>query len=198
MKSPKSSASPRKRLLPTDGLILFFIAMWALLPMASAQVNPPDFTVVVLPDPQNETQYFPQVLNSQTQCIVNNRQALNIQMVLTEGDNINDGASTAQLQNLDAAFRLLENAGVPYLLAIGNHDYNGFNPKASRNLTGFNQWFGPGRFADKTYFKGNFPAGSNANSYAVLTINGQQYLFITLEYRATSAVFKTPLTIQVQ
>jgi hypothetical protein len=155
--------------------------------MASAQVNPPDFTVVVLPDPQNETQYFPQVLNSQTKWIVNNQKALNIQMVLTEGDNINDGASTAQLQNLDAAFRLLENAGVPYLLAIGNHDYNGFNPKASRNLSGFNQWFGPGRFGGKAYFKGNFPAGSNANSYAVLTINGQQYLFITLEYRATSA-----------
>jgi hypothetical protein len=154
--------------------------------MASAQVNPPDFTVVVLPDPQNETQYFPQVLNSQTKWIVNNQKALNIQMVLTEGDNINDGASTAQLQNLDAAFRLLENAGVPYLLAIGNHDYNGFNPKASRNLTGFNQWFGPGRFAGKTYFKGNFPTGSNANSYAVLPINGQQYLFITLEYRPTS------------
>ncbi|HET9166934.1 MAG TPA: carboxypeptidase regulatory-like domain-containing protein, partial [Candidatus Angelobacter sp.] len=187
MKSPKSSASPRKRLLSTAGLILFLIALWALPPMTSAQVNPPDFTVVVLPDPQNETQYFPQVLNSQTKWIVNNQKALNIQMVLTEGDNINDGASTAQLQNLDAAFRLLENAGVPYLLAIGNHDYNGFNPKASRNLTGFNQWFGPGRFAGKTYFKGNFPAGSNANSYAVLTINGQQYLFITLEYRATSA-----------
>jgi len=155
--------------------------------MASAQVNPPDFTVVVLPDPQNETQYFPQVLNSQTKWIVNNQKALNIQMVLTEGDNINDGASTAQLQNLDAAFRLLENAGVPYLLAIGNHDYNGFNPKASRNLTGFNQWFGPGRFAGQAYFKGNFPTSSNANSYAVLTINGQQYLFMTLEYRATSA-----------
>ena len=187
MKSPKCSANPPNLLLSTTGLFLFFIALWALPPVASAQVNPPDFTVVVLPDPQNETQYFPQVLNSQTKWIVNNQKALNIQMVLTEGDNINDGASTAQLQNLDAAFRLLENAGVPYLLAIGNHDYNGFNPKASRNLTGFNQWFGPGRFAGKAYFKGNFPNGSNANSYAVLTINGQQYLFMTLEYRATSA-----------
>jgi carboxypeptidase family protein/calcineurin-like phosphoesterase family protein/Big-like domain-containing protein len=187
MKSRKFSANPRKRLLSATVLILFFIALWALPPKATAQVSPPDFTVVVLPDPQNETQYFPQVLNSQTKWIVNNQKALNIQMVLTEGDNINDGASTAQLQNLDAAFRLLENAGVPYLLAIGNHDYNGFNPKASRNLSGFNQWFGPGRFSGKAYFKGNFPADSNANSYAVLTINGQQYLFLTLEYRPTSA-----------
>ena len=147
----------------------------------------PDFTVVVLPDPQNETQSFPQVLNSQTQWIVNNRKALNIQMVMTEGDNVNDGASTAQMQNLDAAFRLLDNNGIPYLLGVGNHDYNGFNPKASRNLSGFNQWFGPGRYSGKAFFGGNFPAGSNANSYAVVTINGKQFLFLTLEFRATSA-----------
>ncbi len=187
MKSCKSSASARKRLLSTIGLILFFVAMWALPPMASGQVNPPDFTVVVLPDPQNETQFFPQVLNSQTQWIVNNRQALNIQMVMTEGDNINDGASTAQMQTLDAAFRLLDNAGMPYLLGVGNHDYNGFNPKVSRNLSGFNQWFGPGRYSGKAFFGGNFPAGSNANSYAVVTINGKPFLFMTLEFRPTSA-----------
>jgi hypothetical protein len=155
--------------------------------MSSGQVSPPDFTVVVLPDPQNETQYFPQALNSQAQWIVNNRQALNIQMVMTEGDNLNDGASTAQLQTLDAAFRLLDNAAIPYLLGVGNHDYNGFNPKISRNLTGFNQWFGSGRYSGKAFFGGNFPSGSNANSYAVVTINGKQFLFLTLEYRATSA-----------
>ncbi len=190
MKFPHACAGTQGRqrpLLPIAVLIFFLAVCWAIQPMASAQVNPPDFTVVVFPDPQNETQYFPQVLNSQTQWIVNNRQALNIQMVMTEGDNVNDGASTAQLQNLDAAFRLLDNAGIPYLLGVGNHDYNGFTPKISRNLSGFNQWFGPGRFAGKAYFKGNFPAGSNANSYAVLTINGQQYLFLTLEYRPTSA-----------
>src|SRR5690349_95314 len=187
MKFPHTLASTHgPHRAPISTVTLFLLAaLWALPPMTSAQVNPPDFTVVVLPDPQNETQFFPQALNSQTQWIVNNRQALNIQMVLTEGDNINDGASTAQLQNLDTAFRLLENAGVPYLLAIGNHDYNGFNPKASRNLSGFNQWFGPGRFAGKAYFKGNFPAGSNANSYAVVTINGKQVQFMTLEFRAT-------------
>jgi hypothetical protein len=189
MKFPHACArtqGPQRPLLSTTAVIFMLAACWAFQPMVSAQVNPPDFTIVVLPDPQNETQYFPQTLNSQAQWIVNNRQALNIQMVMTEGDNINDGASTAQLQTLDAAFRLLDNAGIPYLLGIGNHDYNGFNPKVSRNLTGFNQWFGPGRYAGKAFFGGNFPAGSNANSYAVATINGKQFLFLTLEYRATS------------
>ena len=185
--STVKSQHPLLPLLSTLALIFFLIAFWAIHPMVSAQVNASDFTVVVFPDPQNETQYFPQVLNSQTQWIVNNQKALNIQMVLTEGDNINDGASTAQLQTLDAAFRLLDNAAIPYLLGIGNHDYNGFNPKTSRDLSGFNQWFGPGRYSGKAFFGGNFPSGSNANSYAVVTINGKQVLFMTLEFRATSA-----------
>jgi hypothetical protein len=175
---------------PCHRPLLFFVALIFLLiagGAASAQVNPPDFSIVVFPDPQNETQFFPQVLNSQMQWIVNNRQAQNIQMVLTVGDNVNDGASTAQMQNLDAAFRLLDNAGIPYLPAVGNHDYNGFNPKVSRNLSGFNQQFGPARYAGKAFFKGNFPSGSNANSYAIVTINGQQVLFLNLEFRPTSA-----------
>jgi hypothetical protein len=172
-------------LLPVTLAAVATIAVFRMT--VSAQSSGADFTIIVMPDPQNETEFFPQVLNSQTQWIAANRQALNIQMVLTEGDNVNDGASTSQMQNLDAAFRVLDNAGVPYLLAIGNHDYNGFNPKASRNLSGFNQWFGPGRYSGKSYFRGNFPSGSNANSYGVLTINGQQYLFLMLEYRPTSA-----------
>ena len=185
---PEHSCSPSHRpsLLIAE-LIFSLVTCGHSSPAASAQVTAPDFTVVVFPDPQNETQFFPQVLNSQMQWIVNNRQALNIQMVLTVGDNVNDGASTAQMQNLDAAFRLLDNAGIPYLPAVGNHDYNGFNPKTSRNLSGFNQRFGPGRYAGKAFFRGNFPSGSNANSYAVVTINGQQVLFLALEFRPTSA-----------
>jgi hypothetical protein len=145
-----------------------------------------DFTIVVLPDPQNTAQFHPEVLNAQMQWIVKNQKALNIQFVLTEGDNINDGAATDQLQNLDTGFRILDHAEIPYLLGVGNHDYNGYDPKTSRNLSGFNQWFGPERYAGKSYFKGNFPAGSNANSYAVITINGKQALFITLEYRPSA------------
>src|SRR5579872_2214410 len=103
----------------------------ALAAAANAQVSAPDFRVIVLPDPQNATQNFPQVLNSQVQWVVNNQKALNIQMVLSEGDNVNDGASTPQLQNLDAAFRLLDNAGIPYLLPIGNHDYNALTPRSA-------------------------------------------------------------------
>lgn len=147
---------------------------------SQAQVS--DFSIVVLPDTQNEAQFFPQVLNNQIQWIVTNHTAMNIQAVLGEGDIVNDGASTAQQQNADAAFRLLDSAGIPYLLAIGNHDYDGANPKAGRPVTGFNQWFGPARYAAKPFYKGNFPTGSNENFYGIVNIGGKNFLFLVLEY----------------
>lgn len=160
--------------------VLTFLTV--LLPSARCQ----DFSIIVLPDTQNEAQFFPSVLDSQTSWIVNNQQALNIQMVLGVGDIVNDGADPAQQANADAAVRLLDNAGVPYMLAIGNHDYDGANPKASRSVTGFNQTFGPARYSTYGYYQGMFPTGSNENFYGVLTIDGQQYLFLALEYRPRS------------
>jgi hypothetical protein len=147
----------------------------------SQALAPDDFSLVLFPDTQNEAQYYPQVLASETQWVVNNAAALNIQAVLGLGDIVNDGASTAQQQNADAAIRTLDNAGMPYLLAIGNHDYDAANP-SSRTATGFNTWFGPSRYANYPYYQGSYPAGSNENFYGVLTINGKQYLVLVLEY----------------
>src|SRR5689334_23896542 len=128
-----------------------FLALLCLF--VAAPVLAQDFTIIALPDTQNEAQFFPTVLNSQTQWIVNNQQDLNIQMVLGDGDIVNDGADPAQEQNADAAFRLLDMAGVPYMLAIGNHDYDGANPKLSRSVTGFNGTFGPARYAGKAFYQ---------------------------------------------
>src|ERR1041385_4962529 len=171
---------PPLRIRPT--ILLLFCLLLAFCPMIFAQ----DFTIIVLPDTQNEAQFFPQVMNSQTKWIADNAQSKNIQMVLGVGDIVNDGASDAQQQNADAAIRVLDNAGIPYQLAIGNHDYDAANPK-SRSVVGFNHWFGPTRYAGKAYYKGNFPSGSNENFYGVLTIGGKQYLFLMLEFRPRSS-----------
>jgi hypothetical protein len=141
-----------------------------------------DFTIVLFPDTQNEAQYYPQVLASQTKWVVANRSALNIQIVLGLGDIVNDGASTAQQQNADAAIKVLDNAKMPYLLGIGNHDYdNADTGAATRTATGFAHWWGPQRYAGYSWYKGNLN-GSNENFYGELTINGKTYLFLILEY----------------
>src|SRR5262249_46749988 len=139
-----------------------------------------DFTIIALPDTQYEAKQFPQVMASQMKWIVANQKALNIAVVLGEGDVVDNGSSVAQLQNADAAYRLLDQAGIPYFAAIGNHDYNNVNP-GSRNATGFNQWFGPARYAGHSYYRGHF-TGGNENFYGVVTMGGKQYLVLALEY----------------
>jgi hypothetical protein len=141
-----------------------------------------DFTIIALPDTQNESQFFPGVLSAQTQWIATHRRELNIQMVLGEGDIVNDFSSPEQQQSADRAFRVLDNAGVPYLLAIGNHDYDHAEPKDGRPVSGFNRFFGPDRYAGRAYYRGNFPAGSNENFFGVLNIGGKDFLFLILEF----------------
>lgn len=141
-----------------------------------------DFTIIALPDTQNEAQFFPGVLASQTEWITDHRDELNIQMVLGEGDIVNDFSSPAQQQSADAAFRVLDRADVLYMLAIGNHDYDHAEPKNGRPVTGFNRFFGPSRYAGRSYYRGNFPDGSNENFFGVLNIGGQHFLFLVLEF----------------
>ena len=159
------------------------ICVFTAFPLSS-QTGSSDFTFILLPDTQNEAQFFPAVLSSQTQWIVKNRASLNIQAVLGLGDIVNDGASPEQQGNADIGIRMLDDAGIPYFLSIGNHDYDGGEDEGivARAVTGFNQWFGPARYAGKSYYQGNFPPGSNENFYGFLTINGKQYLILVLEF----------------
>lgn len=158
----------------------FLLLAFFLVQAGSAQSG--DFTIIALPDTQNESQFFPNVLASQTQWIVAHRQELNIQMVLGEGDIVNNFADPEQQESSLAAFEKLDDAGVPYMLAIGNHDYDNADPKAARSVNGFNRFFGPARYAAKAYYRGSFPAGSNENFYGVENIGGQNFLFLVLEF----------------
>ncbi len=67
---------------------LFIVLAW--IPPLRAQTAG-DFTVVVLPDTQNYSQYHPQIFDSQTQWVTNNAAAQSIQLVIGVGDIVNVG-----------------------------------------------------------------------------------------------------------
>src|SRR4051812_17033684 len=135
----------------------------------------PDFSVIVMPDTQNYSQYYPQIFAAQTQWIVAQRDALNIQLVIGVGDIVNDGSSDAQWQNADAAVKTLDQAGIPYVMAIGNHDYDLQRPQ-DRKATNFNRYFGPQRYSGAPWYhaENNYPAGSNENFFATLSMGGKR------------------------
>ena len=165
----------RHRLVSATGLALLLVSS-----LSFAQTEPGDFTVVVLPDTQYYSASHPQIFNSQTQWIAANRDALNIQLVIGVGDIVDGPMQVSQWQNADAAVRYIDGV-VPYVLAIGNHDYDNVNPGA-RQVTNFNQWFGPSRYAAYPWYGGNFPDGSNENFYANVSLGGVDYLVLALEY----------------
>src|SRR3954471_1529742 len=168
-------------------LCVLSMAGWlnAQTPTPTPSPTPADeFTIVALPDTQFYSSLNPQIFAAQTQWIANHVQDQNIQLVVGLGDIVDGGGDVTQWQNADAAVRLLSGK-VPYMMAIGNHDYDQNNPAGRTASTkNFNSFFGPARYAGAAWYKGSFPAGSNENFYGVVTVNGRNYLIIVLEFAA--------------
>ena len=162
--------------LSAASVLLVITLLTMLVPRAGAQS---DFTIIALPDTQYYSETYPNTFTAQTKWVVDNAAALNIQAVLGLGDIVNTASNTWEWQNADTSVKLLDSANIPYLLAIGNHDYSDSGDSSGRTseTTNFNAFFGPSRYQGYAWYKGQYPAGSNENFYGILTINGKQYLF---------------------
>ena len=144
-----------------------------------AQV-PADFSVVLLPDTQFYSENHPTIFTQQTRWIVNNRTTWNIQFVIGEGDIVNTPSNNFEWVNADTSIKVLDNAGMPYVLAIGNHDYDDILPSA-RGTVAYNKWFGVSRYSKYPWYLGHLGT-TNENFYATFTVSGQRYIVMALEY----------------
>ena len=143
-----------------------------------------DFTLVVLPD----TQYYsagleggdPRMFAAQTAWIAANQAARNIVYVVHLGDIVQNGDSDPQeWQNASAAMQTLDEAGIPYGVAVGNHDETPEGTAGGTTL--FNQYFGVSRFSGRTYYGGNY-GGTNDNHYDLFSAGGLDFLVVYLSY----------------
>ena len=137
-----------------------------------------DFTLVLIPDPQNESQYYPAVFTSQTNWIVAQQSSRNIVFVTTAGDMVNNASSTAEYINADAAMDILDPSGIPYSVGAGNHDLPS---------TIFNTYFGISRFSGKPWYGGHY-GSNNDNSYSLFNASGMDFIIINLTYNPSTAV----------
>lgn len=170
-----------KRLLTALALVLFACPAWA------------DFSVVALPDTQNYSQDYPATYDAQTQWVVSNTTSRNIQFVSHLGDIVNEAATIYQWQNAYNSMLKLDNAGMPYGTAVGNHDihYPGdyYDPNATNYLTYFN----PSRYAGKSWFGGSSPSG--LSNYEIIEVDGVKYLFLHLLVETPAAELAWAQTI---
>ena len=157
---------------PADNLDVSFYGR------ATGMATGADFTLVLIPDPQNESQYYPTVFTSITDWIVAQKSARNIVFVTTAGDMVNNASSTTEYSNAGAAMDKLDPARIPYSIGVGNHD---------QPTTNFNTYFGTSRFLGKDWYGGH-NGSTNDNSYSFFSASGMEFILINLEYNPSSAV----------
>lgn len=118
--------------------------------------DPKSWSMVIVPDPQGYTKFKRNqpLLDLMTNWIDDNRQRLNIGLVLCTGDLVEqnyitelpkengDQLSSSQWQCVSGAFERLDGK-LPYMLCTGNHDY-GTNATENR-YSQFNSYFPPDR-----------------------------------------------------
>ena len=99
------------------------------------------FSVVVLPDTQIYAESFPAIYQAQTAWIKTNQTSRNIKCVLHVGDIVNND-DASEWNNALAAHTVLDGF-IPYVMALGNHDYSG-GSYGSGTLFNDCSYFGPG------------------------------------------------------
>jgi predicted phosphodiesterase len=186
-------------------------AAWALLPasLAAAQAKKPDpyadaklldgepplpekgsFTVAVLPDTQNYSNSHPATYVAQTKWVAENRKARDIAWVLHLGDVTNNN-TPREWVNADRAMKVLEDAGVPYAVCPGNHDYsaNGACQDRTSRLT---EYFPVARLRRQATFGGTYDRepDRSENSYHLTSAGGRDFLILALEFGPRADVLR--------
>lgn len=144
-------------------------------------LSEPDFEIDLVPDIQNMLEFYPtSVLYPMFHFWRDSTAAYNIKAVIQLGDLTNNGQAD-QMAAADSAIRNIDIANIPYMCVIGNHDYNN-NPRPMiRNASVFNTFFGPSRFAGKSWYGGNY-LGSHENYYIKFDVGKHKFLVLGLEF----------------
>lgn len=175
---------------------------------APALSEPGSFTWIVLPDPQSYQKFERNqpVFDLMIHWILDQKEKLNIQMVLCEGDLVDrntkpeydipskgDQSALNQWKAVSHAFNKL-NGKVPYILCTGNHDYG--IRSAENRYSQFNSYFPPqgnpltqSLLIEMAGNEQGVPTLENA-VYKWISPAGQKFLLFSLEFAPREAILK--------
>ncbi len=153
------------------------------------------FTIAVLPDTQYEV-FGDDLFAQRNRWLVRNRDALDLRFALHTGDVVSwDTPGHAQYERASAAMKVLDDAGVPTAVAIGNHDTaavavggsavpGGDTKRQVRDTRTFNRYFPASRFSPE----GVFEPGKVDNTVQLFSAGGEDWMVLTLELWPRRAV----------
>lgn len=146
-------------------------------------------SLIVVPDTQLLAFADPDHLVTLANWITTNAASLKIAAVLHTGDQVDTMGDATEWNNAEVLFDMLDAANVPYLMAIGNHDYDDW---VTFPKTIWNTRYPQSRYTSKSWWSGGFyEAGHSENAYLIIG----NYLIISLEFGANDAVLAWAKTI---
>ena len=143
------------------------------------------FSIIILPDTQNYGNTSNGIHKKQTQWIADNKDKENIRMVVHVGD-VSDGNRRVQYERAVTAQNVLAEAGIPFAITTGNHDYKQGDSGVSfvardRSLFGdyFNDAYFNAHYTDHRWFHG---FGLPGNMAATFEVGHLKFAVLTLEF----------------
>jgi len=154
-----------------------FLSFFSVLLLAVAAQAAPAFTLVAIPDIQNETQFHPEMLQSQVDWIVSNRTSQNIKFVAQQGDLTNNATVGEFTTANNKLFQLLTAApGLPWGVLPGNHDFG--------NIANYDTYFGPTNFSGQSWYGGSY----SHSSYQTFQAGSRNFLMLDVEMSPNASV----------
>lgn len=168
---------------------LFHLLAVASLLTSGVHLRAQQFSIPVFPDSQSAIDGNYELFKSQFQWIIDNKETYNIPIVLHVGDVV-DFDNLSQWELASAQFDKLDRAGIPYAIALGNHDteavgeYDGSAAPGNvnqnlRKTAKFNSYFPTSRF---TAQRGRYEEGKSDNAYYTFRTGGVNWLVVVLEF----------------
>lgn len=166
-------------------------------PTISAADTETSFTLAEVPDTQKEVHSDTNpLLPNRYRWLADNKAQLNLKFIAHTGDLVDWGdVDQAQYIRANNATNILDESGVPYSYALGNHDTGavttgggaaaGNTRENLRKTAIFNSYFPLSRFKN---VGGTFEANKVDNMYQTFTAGGLNWMIITLEMWPRTAV----------
>lgn len=152
------------------------------VPPQEPPLSPGSETVVVLPDTEVYASRKPGTFRAQLQWIRDRLAARRIVAVLHVGD-ITNRNTDPEWQVARSSFDLIEGK-IPYVLAFGNHDFDGQSGRTSLG----NKYFKVSELSKWPGFGEVFEPNKLDNHYQWITIQGRKWLALSLEMGPRNAV----------
>jgi len=155
--------------------------------------KPSDYSIVIIPDQQVMTYYYPEKLTNMYNWIAEQIEPENVQMVLNLGD-MTETNSTEDWAKAKEVYDIIAGK-VPFMFVPGNHDYEGggANQSSSRDSANMNTYFPLSMFREMETYGGAYSedkgiADDSSNTWQTFEVNGNKYLLVALEFGPRDSV----------